>query len=58
MDPGMTDNALNPVLFARGFKIIFIETNTHFYGVVVKYLSQGTKIQMPEGTNSALDGIK
>jgi hypothetical protein len=50
MDPGMTDNALNPVLFARDFKIIFTTTHTNICGVVVKFLSQGTK--------SVLDGRK
>jgi hypothetical protein len=47
MYPGMTDNILNPALFARGFKIIFTTTHTNFVG---KFLSQGT--------NSGLDGIK
>jgi hypothetical protein len=57
MEPGMTDNALNPVLIARGFKIIFTTTRANISGIVMKFLFQGTKIQVSQGTNSGLDAI-
>jgi hypothetical protein len=51
MDPGMTDIALNPVLFTRGFKIISTTTHTK---VVVNFCPKVLKFKCPKVETLAL----